>query len=176
MLRKQITPVPGRRDAGWSYLELIVALMVFVLGALALAAGFLNSSRLAEESRTNNVVLTACNNLIEQLRGVEFTEVPDEFGSGTSKEVVYCLPDGRLSYTDTQDAVAKGTIQVVEDESLITGSLTGLLEPLDLDGDGDTLGLAATEDVNVWPIVVQFNIPTPSGNRDLELQYLLSED
>ena len=146
------------RSAGFTLVEVVVAVTVVSMSVLGLGAVFIASQRAHEVAVEEAVVSHALRRAVSEVRGKEFAEIGTLY-----EDYGFTVPEVEGS----------GSITMYFDE---TRDVPQLGLPRDLDGDG----LAKSTDVSasyvLIPIRVTVNWSSTDGQRTQSLYTYLSED
>ena len=162
------------RTAGFSFVELTVALLLLVVAVTALVTGFVNSTRLSEDTRTTAILTVGMRNLIETLRDVPLENVPAQFGLGSGQNQCWCNTEGEISFADPGDAIASGTLEFFNTESAIPAEFATMGVGFDLNGNG-VVETTPVTDCQVLPVRLTMTTLNPNTPRQMTFHYFLSE-
>jgi prepilin-type N-terminal cleavage/methylation domain-containing protein len=156
--RANMSGYPSAR-AGFSLVELMVAIVVMTMAILGLGLLFVSSQRSYEIAIEEGVVTHAIRRTIEQMRGEKFSDIATLY----------------TQYTFTVDEVTgAGSVTLHLDETETHADL-GL--PLDLDGDGqtDTVNVAV-EGYILLPVTVTVSWTNEDGDQTRSINTFLAEE
>ncbi len=161
------------RSSGFSLLELVCALTILVVGALALMATFLSTMRLADESRELAVLTASCRNMIEALKSEPFKTLPQNFGPSTVKSNFWSEPSGAVCFSAPSQTEVSGTIEFFNNEGQIPSSFADLAGGFDLNGNGSVDSTPVT-DYKVLPGRIVATLNGKNGQRSVTLDFILT--
>jgi type II secretory pathway pseudopilin PulG len=163
--------VRGRLVAGFTLVEIGLAMTILLVALMAMGASTLRMSSLRRQNRERAIAQNAIRALSEQIHAT--SDRIRRSGGEWSEELIAALAaDGTLGNTfpiqslNPQEGLpAVGSIQVVIDETLTDAELgfeLGL--PRDLDGDGVIDNTDVSQTARILPIVVRAQWSGVSGD------------
>lgn len=166
----------GPRDAraGFTMLEVSLALTILVVALVATSASNMRLHRLQRVNRERNVAHNAAQSISETVQAIARDGVSDP--AGWANHLTAALANGgqlgnRFDVPElvpVEGAPSVGTIQVITDETTTDASLglqLGL--PRDLNGDGDATDAAAGTGARLLPVVVRLRWRSQAGVQTL---------
>lgn len=106
-----VTTTLRRRDRGMSLVEIMIALVVVAVAMLALASLITSSSRVAEESQYRTFAYNAARRVVEEMRGVAFSEIYMRYNASTSDNPPGTCPGNTFVVDDLPNGPAGSTTQ-----------------------------------------------------------------
>lgn len=183
-------PASSRRSrAGFSLVEVSVAMAVTVVALTALVSSMLASARLHRTSQETAIAQRAAAQVLERMQGIPFAEIfaayngvaADDAGlsvvaPGANFAVARLDPrvgdaDGRCGEVRFPIAVAAGGLQELRED--VVDAAWGMPRDLDLDGARDALDHAGNYRLLPVRIVVRWR--GIDGERQLQLETVLCE-
>ncbi len=171
------------RMAGFSLIEVLLAMFVFCLGGLSVAGAMGYSLKLDTVNRETALATQEIHRVLEEIRGLSFEEIlasydtdpaDDPLGYGTAPGGAFEIdgltaPDGLRGGARVQvflplDASGKVT------ENLVIPAL-GTLG--DLNADGKITGQDVTTDLKILPVAIRIDWRGPNGDRTVWLHTVL---
>lgn len=150
------------RRAGFTLMEVSLAIAILVVALLAMSASTLRTHSLRRQSRERAVAQNAVRTIEESIQAISnrlLHEDPEEWGA---KLVEALQPGGELGdtfpvpeLTRLAGAPAVGSIQVVTDETQTDAGLgmeVGM--PRDLNGDGDAIDDDVVDTARLLPVIL----------------------
>jgi prepilin-type N-terminal cleavage/methylation domain-containing protein len=171
------------RAAGFSLLELMIAVSVLVIGVAFTARSIIASTQLARSNRESVIAVEAARRTIETLRGEAFAQVFARYNPATSDDPGGAAPgpnfvvagldpmpddaDGRVGQIVLPTLAGAGSVlrENMNDASL------GLPRDLDLDGVVDGADHAAN--YRILPVLVRVRWRGERGAQQVELRTIL---
>lgn len=160
------------RQAGWSLIELMIAISFLLVGLMSLILGYHNAFRLDENARDQHLMKLACNNMIAEAQAVPLSTVTTQFGSGSGKENFWCGQDDRICFADPGNALATGQITFFTNESAMPLSWSGFSGGLDLNGNG-IIDSGSVTDYRILPTRITITANRPDGVRTFTTDFIL---
>ena len=171
------------RAQGFSLIELLVSLTVFVVIAGAVASTLMASTALNRVNKESLRAMEAAEGAIEELKGTTFSEIfarynvdaVDDPALGASPGMYFAV-DGLTLRSDDGDGFA-GTIEFPGGGKELREDAQDaeLGMPRDLNGDTETDDADHAADYRLLPVRVTVEWTGKTGNRELELMTVLSE-
>ena len=171
------------RQHGFSLIELLISLTVFVVIAGAVASTLMASSALNRVNKESLRAMEAAESAIEALKGTTFSEVfarynvdgADDPALGTSPGMYFAVSGLTLRSDDADDFA--GAIEFPGDGNDLREDWqdAALGMPRDLNGDTETDDKDHAADYRLLPVRVTIQWTGKTGNRELELMTVLSE-
>lgn len=176
-------PQDGRRDeSGFTLVEVVFALLVFVVGIGFAGTTMTSSMLLNHSSRETTLATNAAQSIVEAMRGEDFFEVYRRFNGSTADDPAIGVSPG--------DVFAVRGLNVRPDDPdgfvgrIVFPDVAGQLRedvvsarlgmPRDLNGDGthDTEG--HNLDYGILPVLVRVDWTGQSGDRSIEIATTLT--
>lgn len=169
---------------GSSFVELVVATAVILVGVLAFSRALTESLALGEKNRETALATAAAQGVVEQLYAADMARVfalynddPDDDPDGTGT-----APGARFTAAGlearAEDAGMQGKIFFPVDEDSPNELREDLVDsklrtPLDLDLDGAVDGADHSADYRLLPVLVRVAWQDGSAQRELEVATIL---
>jgi len=171
-----------RARRGFTLIELVLAVTVFVIGFGAIVSTMVTTSVLNESNREHAVALEAAESALDALRAETFEEAfarfnatpGDDPADGSSPGNVFDVPGLGPQAIDPDGIVGEITFPgdgVALRENAADRSL-GM--PRDLDGDGDVDASDCSTNYRLLPVRVRVRWAGRDGNRSIELETVLT--
>lgn len=177
------SPDHGRRDAGFSQIEILFATAVLMVAALAFSRAMVASMHLADSTREHTLASEAARRVLEEMQDAEFSDLLALYNADPSDDPVGVSAPG-ASFT------VEGLTPAMDDTDGIVGAvefpLTGvkLLEdaeipefglPRDLDGSGDIDDVDHASDYALLPVRITVRWRTDGGPMQVVLRSFLAQ-
>ncbi len=166
-MRRQfhLHPVPhhysGDRLAGFTLLEMMLALSVLSISLLGFGAFFVLNARSADDVTENALVIQSFRELAERIRGGPFRDI-----AATYQGFPVTIP--KINATGTV------TVFLNETDSSADAAMLGL--PRDLDGDGLATNVNILADYLLLPVKIEFSWTGAQGPRQESMYFLLAQE
>ena len=164
----------NHRTRGTSLAEIAMAISVLTLAVTALVGTSLADTRLAEEKVEQALLTTACRNLVETLEAQEFSELTENYGTGTLQPRFWASEHGEISFTDSTDAVVTGLIELFDDETMVPSDFPSPNSFFDLNSNG-SLDSGRVSDYDVLPMRLTISMYRFGGTRNVAMMRVLYE-
>lgn len=182
--RPRVRPAraPRGRRAGFTLIEVMVAILVLTVAVQILSSTVTASISYSRVKRERGLAVVAATNVIEEMHALPFFDVyatyngnaaDDPFGAGTAPGSRFDVPgldpvDGAASVGRVEFPERNGMLcETVVDERLGT--------PRDLNGDMLIDGADRAEDHLVLPVVIVVEWKSKLGNRRFEIATMLMD-
>lgn len=183
-----VTAPPRRPRAGFSLVEVSVAMAVTVVALTALVSSLLASARLHRTSHETALAQRAAAQMLERLQGAPFEEVFAAYNTaaGDDGALTVAAPgaDFAVERLDPLVADADGMCGAVEFPTAVAGGFEELREdvvdaalgmPRDLNLDGATDALDHAGDYRLLPVRIVVEWRGVDGQRRIQLETVLCE-
>lgn len=159
---------------GFTLLEVVIALAVFSLAALALASVLFSTSRLNESNREKTLVENAVRTAVEQMRNEEFAEIfrrynddpnDDPEGPGTAAGPDFAVPGLQAVEGDADGRPGQVEFPMEGTELREDASDPELQMPRDLNADGIVDDQNHAGDYRILPVTVRVEWRGIGGDR-----------
>jgi type II secretory pathway pseudopilin PulG len=156
--------VRGRREAGLSLVELMIALVVIAIAILALFSLIVSSSQVQQETREKTLAYNAARQKIEAMRGETFTEIYARYNANTGDNPTTGTSPGNTFTIDGLNTpsgmTAPGLILFPEVTNALAENYTGdgattMGMPKDLNRDGDATDTTITTTYKILPVLIR---------------------
>lgn len=182
------TASPRRSHAGFSLVEVSVAMAVTVVALTALVSSLLASARLHRTSHETALAQRAAAQMLERLQGTPFDEVFAAYNGFAADNAGLSIaapgPNFAVERLDPLAADADGMCGAVEFPTVVAGALQELREdvvdlgwgmPRDLNLDGAIDALDHASDYRLLPVRIVVEWRGVDGRRRIQLETLLCE-
>ena len=177
MARNEVRAIAGRwgrTAAGFTLVELMVALLVLLLAVLACLFGLGASVRDVSSTKQAYVALTAAAGKVEEMKGKVFEDLYTLYGPGSAGQsfpVTY-EEDGRTYTLKPSAGGNAGSVELCVNETAIPAGL-GWVGAYDLNGDGDATDADVKADYKILPVIVRVVWRDAEGQRREEIKTVL---
>lgn len=159
--------------AGWTLLEIVVAMAILLIVLVGFSYGLVSSSALEKANREQGLAREAARAKIEELRATIFEEVFARYG-GESPESRFDVRGLAARPDDPDRRVGAILFPVSEDGELREDlELPRLGTPRDLTGEGDFDALDHALDYRLLPVLVRIEWRGAAGDATFEMGTML---
>lgn len=162
---------PGRARAGFTLIEVSLAIVMLIVALVAMTASNVRSQVLHRSTHERSQAHNALRAVAERIQSVSRAGVDSSLGWANYVRAAFTPGTGEIGVTfavaglvPLEGAATVGTIEVVLDETstdATVGAALGL--PRDLNGDGDAADASVGADARVIPIVLRARWRSPTG-------------
>jgi prepilin-type N-terminal cleavage/methylation domain-containing protein len=157
---------------GFTLVEMVIALTIFSVGILGLAATFGSMARAGQDREREIRNSAIMSNTLSVFESVPFEEIAAAFGPGSGRDQFWCDPAGEVWFAKPGDVSAIGEIEIFDEESGIPTSFAGLTFGLDLNGNG-TVEAGVVSDYQILPVRVTVTFPNDLGTQPFVNEFFL---
>ena len=157
-----------RRQSGFTLVEVALAIIVLLVGLMALSASAVRVQGLARAARERMTAQNAMRAKAEEIRSISRAGLSDPLGWGIHvTNAVAALATFQVEgLTPVAGQPSVGTITLVTDETALDSTLgVELGMPRDLDGDGLATNNAVTTTARLLPVVLEVRWTSQWGEQ-----------
>lgn len=166
---------PGRTRAGFTLIEVSLALVMLIVALVAMTASNVRTQVLHRSTHERSQAHNALRGVAERIQSVSRAGVDSSLGWANYVRAAFAPGTGEIGSTfavaglvPIDGATTVGTITVVLDETASDESVGAALGlPRDLNGDGDAADAAIGADARVIPIVLRAQWRSPTGVQSI---------
>ncbi len=182
-MHPQTSPTRGRREAGFSQIEILFATAVLMVAGLAFSRAMVSSMHLADSTREHTLASEAARRVLEELQDAEFADLlvlynadPSDDPAGVVGPGASFAVEGLSAAADDADGLV-GAVEfplsggkLLEDVALRDFGL-----PRDLDGSGDIDDFDHAGDYALLPVRITVRWRTDGNPMQVVLRSLLAQ-
>jgi type II secretory pathway pseudopilin PulG len=167
-------------EAGFSQLELLVAVAFLIVATLGFSQALIAGMQLSDSVRERTIAVQAARQVLEEMQDETFAEVfarydattANDPATGTSPGATFDVPELRPRPDDPDGSVGEVVFPVIGTQLREDADVPGLGLPLDLNADGlDTLDHAG--DYQLLPVAVRVSWRSNGADMQVELRTYL---
>ena len=187
MRRIRISSRCAEGRAGFSMLELVIAMTTLTVGVLGFSKAIVAWNRAAEGARLKTEAVQAARRVVEDLQSKDFSEVFALYNSVAADDPVAAVipgPTFSVAGLTPWPAAPDGFVgQVILPSALVGGAetlredsvITELGMPRDLNADGVIDAADHSGDYRLLPVIVRVRWLGPNGQSQLDIKTILGE-
>ncbi len=177
-------PSNARREGGWTFVEVMIALVVLTVGIVSFLVSLTSSMQLSAAAHERDLATNAARQIIERMRTETFSRIfslynenanDDPGGVGTAPGADFDITglEARPSDGDGKPGKIVFPVSGTELREDITDALLGM--PRDLNADTIVDSADHAGDYLILPVIVRIEWTGIAGEETLEIRTLLTD-